>query len=83
MQKVSLGEKNLPKNDCSNNMATVFQETLKGIEFLPQTQIPIFSQPAGLNLLNFKLRLFIVTEFKVLNIKGLRHWLQKYSDLKN
>jgi len=55
-------------------MATVFQErTQRNWVFATNSNfwIPISSQPVGLNLWNFKLRLFIVTEFKVLNIKGL------------
>ena len=61
-------------------MATVFQErTQRNWVFATNSNfwIPISSQPVGLNLWNFKLRLLIVTEFKVLNIKGLRHWVAK------
>ena len=39
--------------------------------------IPISLQPDAVNRWYFKLRLFDLTEFKVWNIKGLRHWVAK------
>jgi len=38
--------------------------------------IPIFLHPDGLNLGDFKLRLFDLTEFIVLKSIGHRHWVE-------
>ena len=39
--------------------------------------IPISLQSDDVNIWYFKLRFFILTEFIVWNIKGLRHWVAK------
>ena len=50
----------------------------KGIEFLPLTKkiknlMPIYLQPDGVNLRNFKLWLFNIREHRAWNINGLKY----------
>ena len=58
----------------------------KGFESLPQTQIfySLYTlQPDCENLWYFKLILFDLTEYKVWNFWGLRHWVVKIKGLEN
>ncbi len=47
----------------------------------PNFLIPLFLQPDGVNFWWVKLRLFVLTDFIVGNIKGLRYYLD-YQSLK-
>ena len=58
----------------------------KGIEFLPQTKkglMPIYLQPDGINLQNFKLWIFDLIEFSAWNSNGLKHRVSEILGLEN
>ena len=67
------------------NEVTFFKKLLKDLSLCHTFSFvkPISLQPYDVNLWYFKLTLFDLTEFKVWNIQGLRHWVATILNLEN